>query len=87
MFIREQPLENGTRIARFDPDFRQAQAWQRLTEGKGTDTDILMLKHEYLELTEMRIHGYNYEEAHKIANKAFDWWAAVQKNERGEDKT
>ena len=83
MFIREQPLENGTRIARFAPDFDQAQAWQRLTEGRGTDTDILMLKHEYLELTEMREHGYNYDEAHAIANEKYNWWEAVFNERKG----
>lgn len=82
MFIREQPLENGTRMARFEPDYDQAQAWQRLTEGKGTENDILLLKHEYLELTEMREKGYNYDEAHAVANAVYDWWSAVIKQKK-----
>lgn len=84
MFIREQPLDFGTRIARFTPDYEQAEAWQRLTEGRGTETDILLLKHEYLELTEMRKHGYNYDEAHDIANSRYNWWEAFQKEESKE---
>lgn len=72
MFIREQPLEHGTRMARFDPDFHQAQAWQRLTEGRGTELDILMLRHENLELTEMRKYGYNYDEGLEIANRTYN---------------
>ena len=83
MFIRIQPLDNGTVFARFDPDFDQAQAWQRLTEGRGTKTDLIMLHHEYLELTEMRKHGYNYDEAHAIANERYNWWRAVQDQLKG----
>ena len=84
MFIREQPLDNGTRMERFAPDYEQAQAWQRLTEGKGTETDVLLLKHEYLELTEMRKHGYNYDEAHDIANSVYNWWNAVVNQKKKE---
>ena len=76
MFIRLQPLDNGTRIARFDPSYRQAQAWQRLTEGKGDEVDVLLLKHEYYELTKMRLHGYNYDEAHALTDLVYNWWQA-----------
>lgn len=78
MFFKEHRFSNGT-IRRFDPDFDQAQAWDRLTKGKGTATDIEMLKHEYVELTQMRIHGYDYETAHDIANSKHNWWAMVEK--------
>lgn len=84
MFLRLQPLDNGSRMARFAPDFDQAQAWQRLVDGKGTDIDRILLEHEYLELTEMREHGYNYDEAHEIANKRFDWWTAFEEARRTE---
>lgn len=77
MFIREHPLDNGQVIGRFAEDYDQAVAWQRLTEGKGTDIDVLMLKHEYLELTQMRLHGYNYDKAHNIANQTYNWWDAL----------
>lgn len=76
MFLRIQPLDYGQKMERFATDYSQAITWQRLTEGKGTELDILMLRHEYLELTEMRIHGYNYDEAHRIANQTYDWWTA-----------
>ena len=78
MFLRIQPLDHGRIYARFEPDYDQAEAWQRLTEGRGTELDVLMLRHEYLELTEMRLHGYNYDEAHEIANRQFDWWKAYK---------
>ena len=77
MFIREHDLDNGRVLRRFYPDYDQAEAWQRLTEGRGTETDVLMLKHEYFELTQMRTYGYNYEKAHDIANAEYNWWAAV----------
>ena len=85
MFVRIQPLDNGTIFARFDPDFDQAQACQRLTEGEGSKTDLIMLHHEYLELTEMRINGYNYKKAHSIANKSYNWWQAVLDERRGSE--
>ena len=80
MFFKEHRFSDGS-IRRFDSDFDQAQAWDRLTKGKGTTTDIEMLKHEYVELTQMRIHGYDYETAHAIANSKHNWWAMVEKEE------
>ena len=78
MFIKEHRFLDGS-VRRFDSDFDQAQAWDRLSKGKGTKTDIEMLKHEYVELTQMRIYGYAYETAHKIANSKHNWWAMVEK--------
>lgn len=78
MFFKEHKFADGS-IRRFDSDFDQAQAWDRLSQGKGTKTDIEMLKHEYVELTQMRLHGYDYETAHAIANSKHNWWAMVEK--------
>lgn len=77
MFIKDQPLDYGRNVRPFYPDYEQAQAWQRLTEGNGTDLDVIMLKHEYVELTQMRLHGYVYEEAHAIADRYHNWWMAL----------
>lgn len=85
MFLRLQPLDHGRTLKRFDADYDQAEAWQRLTEGRGTDTDVLMLHHEYLELTEMRLHGYNYDEAHEIANRQYNWWKAYYEQMMGKE--
>ncbi|MGI6161970.1 MAG: hypothetical protein ACOYJD_08055 [Christensenellales bacterium] len=52
---------------RFDPDFEQTQAWDRLTQGKHTQLDIMLLKHEYAELMQMQLRGHTYGEAHDIA--------------------
>ena len=72
MFFAEHKFADGS-VKRFDSDFDQAQAWDRLSQGKGTDADIMLLKHEYVELTQMRLHGYDYETAHEIANRYHNW--------------
>ncbi len=72
VFIFEQPRD-GTR-KRFDPDFDQSQAWQRLVDGNGIRrSDIVFLQHEYYELTIMREQGYTYEKAHELTNQVFNW--------------
>lgn len=75
VFLNEHYLDG--KMQRFAADFEQSQAWQRLTEGRGTDVDLIFLKHEYVELTQMRLHGYNYDEAHAIANSKFNWKKAL----------
>ena len=78
MFFNEHKFADGT-VKRFDSDFDQAQAWDRLSKGIGTKTDLIMLKHEYVELTQMRLHGYDYETAHALADKKHNWWAECNK--------
>lgn len=80
MFFKEHRFADGT-VKRFDSDFDQVQAWDRLSQGKGTEIDIEMLKHEYVELTQMRLHNYDYETAHEIANTKHNWWAMAKKEE------
>ena len=72
MFIKEHRFADGS-IKRFDSDFEQAQAWDRLTQGNGSKSDLVLLKHEYVELTLMRLYNYDYETAHEIANKHHNW--------------
>ena len=59
---------------KFYCSYEQSQAWQRLTDGKGTPSDILMLRHENEELTIMKEKGYYQDEAHVLANQKYDWW-------------
>ena len=80
MFFKKHRLADGT-YRRFDSDFEQAQAWDRLIQGNGTEADIVMLKHEYVELSQMRMKDLCYEEAHAIANKKHNWWILVNKKE------
>jgi hypothetical protein len=71
-------------MKRFDPDYGQAQAWQRLVEGrKIKESDLVFLKHEYVELIQMKLHGYDYDTAHKIANKRHNW-QKIMYGEEGE---
>ena len=72
VFIKEHLLDGE--MKRFDPDYEQAQAWQRLVEGREIkESDLVFLKHEYVELAQIKLHGYDYDTAHKIANKRHNW--------------
>lgn len=54
--------------------------WKIFCEGKNiTDIDILFLQHEYYEFTLMKEKGYNYNRAHNITNKNYNWWERYQK--------
>ena len=72
VFIDEHNFADGIR-ARFDTDVDIALAWQRLDNGKQTELDILLLKHELEELTLMKKYGYIYEKAHLLASKKYPW--------------
>jgi hypothetical protein len=72
LFFDDIKFDDG-RIERFSSDYDQSQAWQRLIEGKQTDDDILLLKHELRELEYMQSNGSSYEEAHNYANKKYNW--------------
>ena len=72
VFIEEHNFADGVR-ARFDTDVDIALAWQRLDNGKQTELDILLLKHELEELTLMKKYGYIYEKAHLLASKKYPW--------------
>lgn len=67
IFIKEHDLGNITK-ERFYPSYDMAQSWQRLIEGKNIkNQDLVLLKHEYLELTLME-KGLSQAEAHKVAS-------------------
>ena len=72
VFIEVHDFADGMR-ARFDTDADIALAWQRLDNGKQTELDILLLKHELEELTLMKKYGYIYEKAHLLASKKYPW--------------
>ena len=77
VFIQEHDLLYGHR--RFDPSFEMAQSWQRLIEGKDIrECDLVLLKHEYLELTLMK-KGYSQNDAHIIASKKYDYASVVER--------
>lgn len=76
MFVKKHRFADGS-SRRFDPDFEQAQAWDRLFHGNHTEVDEMMLKHEYVELTQMRLYNMVYEDAHEIANTKHNWFKAL----------
>jgi hypothetical protein len=78
VFIKSQPRDGGMKP--FDPDYEQAQVWQRLIDGKNVKkSDKVFLQHELYELTIMEKQGLTYEEAHDITNKIYNWQDAVDK--------
>lgn len=77
VFVQEHTLADG--VMRFAPDYDQAEAWRRLLEGKDIkDSDIVFLRHEFVELTQMRLRGLTYDEAHAIANRQHNWYNLVR---------
>lgn len=59
---------------RFDPSYDITQSLQRLLEGKDVrPEDIIMLHHERLEYELMNRYGHDYNTAHKLANKEYNY--------------
>lgn len=76
VFLEEHDLMDGHR--RFDPSYDIAQSWQRLIDGKNIRrADIILLKHEYLELSLMK-RGYSQDEAHIIASGRYNYADAIE---------
>lgn len=66
-------------MRRFDPDADQAEALIRLSKGRGTATDRLLIEHEIAEARYMKTHpGCTYQEAHQAINPQYDWQSAVK---------
>ncbi|MCR4671982.1 MAG: phage head morphogenesis protein [Lachnospiraceae bacterium] len=85
LFIREQPRDGG--LKRFEEDYEQAQAWQRLVEGKNIwNSDIVLLEHERYELTIMRKYGYTYEKAHDLTERLYNYVEALDRDLREREK-
>lgn len=78
IFINEHELYGGKR--RFDADYDMAESFRRLREGKHIqEHDIIMLRHERLEYELMKKEHMNYEEAHKLAEKKYNYQEALNK--------
>lgn len=71
IFIKEHDLWDGHR--RFDSSYEMALSWQRLIDGKRIlPKDIILLKHEYMELRYME-KGLTQDEAHIKASKRYNY--------------
>lgn len=78
IFINRYDLGKSDK-ERFYPHYDIAISWQNLTDGKNiTDKDIILLNHELLEYKLMSEKGMNYREAHKIAEKKYNYAKAVE---------
>lgn len=78
LLINKYNLSKGH--ATFDEDYDIAQSLQRLREGKNIQAhDLLLVKHEALEHDLMNKNKLTYEEAHELANKAFNYQSALEK--------
>jgi len=76
VFINEYDLYGGKR--RFDPDYDMAESFRRLREGKNVQKhDIIMLKHERLEYELMKKNNMSYLEAHRLAEKKYNYQKAL----------
>lgn len=76
IFINEYDLEDGRK--RFDPNYDMAESWRRLSEIGGKNIqphDLVMLNHELME-HDLMAKGMNYDEAHKLTNKTYNYQKA-----------
>ncbi|HEC2174073.1 TPA: minor capsid protein [Staphylococcus delphini] len=80
MFKNKYELASG--YSNFYPDFYMANSWMRLREGKHIKkSDILMLRHEALEHYLMNKYNYNYDKAHDIVEKKYNYNEAIKELE------
>lgn len=76
VFINDHELYGGKR--RFDPDYDMAESFRRLREGKNIQKhDLIMLKHERLEYELMKKEHLSYQEAHRLAEKKYNYQKAL----------
>ena len=71
---------------RSDSDYEMAESFRRLSEGKGIQAhDMILLRHEWLELGLMNRYGYDYDTAHRITERKYNYDVALTKwqKERG----
>lgn len=78
LLVNKYNLDKG--FTNFDVDYDIAESLRRLREGKNIQThDLLLIKHEALEYDLMNKNGLPYEEAHRMANKSFNYQSALEK--------
>lgn len=77
VFIKEHLFKDGT-IKQFDPDYDMAESFRRILEGKSIKPhDLIMLKHENLELNLIKKYNMIYEDAHNLANMKYNYQKAL----------
>lgn len=82
VFFKEHDLGYDTPVC-FDPDYNMAISWQRLIEGNSIlEEDLILLRHEQLELTLMETEGLKYIEAHIKASEQFNYAEIIKQREK-----
>lgn len=82
VFIDEHELYGG--IRRFDSDYDMAESFRRLREGRNIrEHDLVLLRHEHLEQGLMRKLGLSYEEAHRLAERKYNYREALEAFKKG----
>ena len=72
IFSEKHNLKDGYR--KFDPSYAMAESWRRLTEGKEIQPhDLVLLKHELLEMKMVREQGIPQPTAHNRASKIYNY--------------
>ena len=65
---------------RFDASYYMAESFRRIHEGKNIQPhDLILLKHEWLELCLMKRYGYDYDTAHDTAERKYNYSVALAK--------
>lgn len=77
LFYKKHNL-GGLEAERFDADYDIAVSWQNLIEGRIEAKDLVLLKHEYLELHIMKSKKVPYAEAHKLAEAKHNYGLALK---------
>ncbi len=89
VFLNKYELEDGIRrgIMHFPPDYDMSQSFQRILSGQDIQQhDIILLHHERLEYELMHRYGIkNYDTAHRLTEKKFNYAEALKKWEEGTD--
>jgi hypothetical protein len=77
LFVNEYDLDKGH--VKFDTDYDIAESVQRLRDGKNIqEHDLILVYHEAMEYDLMNNDGLGYEEAHEMANVAFNYQKALE---------
>lgn len=77
VFVKEHIFKSGEK-KKFDPDYDMAESFRRILEGKNVKPhDIIMIKHEHLELNLIKKYNMAYEDAHELAEKKYNYSRAL----------
>lgn len=72
IFMEKHDLGDGV-INYFAPDYKMAESWQRLIDGKNIQPhDLTLLKHEEMERNLMK-QGYTQDEAHDLTSQTYNY--------------